>query len=133
MALKHTWTTSIRTDNGGGVADSVAYTANSEANCGDLVAAGAVAEIDLPVDVSQIKSFFVESDQPVTLNTNAATTTSAAQTFTLTAKRALAWNTDQLAVAGVACPLNVDITKLYFDNSAGIADANFKAGFLLDL
>jgi hypothetical protein len=127
MALKHTWTTSIRTDNGGGVADSIVVSGPAEANCSAIALAGQVLEIDLPVDVSQILSGFVESDQAVTLKTNS--TTSAAQTFALTAKRAVAWKTGDIAT----CPWTTDVTRLYWDNSAGDTDANVKAGFLLDL
>lgn len=127
MALKHTWSTTVRTDNGGGVADTLVISGNAEANCADVATAGTVKEIDLPVDVSTIQSVFVESDQNITLKTNSST--SAAQTFSLTAKRALAWKTGD---AGTN-PFTTDVTKLFWDNSAGTADANVKAGFLLNL
>jgi hypothetical protein len=129
--LKHTWTKSIRTDNGGGVADTEVVEADGEVNVSAIAPAGQTLEIDVAIDVTLIKSCFVESDQALTLNVNTNTTTSGAPSLALVAKRAVAWKvTDP---ASNVNPFNTAITKLYFNNVVGTVDANVKAGFLLDL
>ncbi len=124
--LKHTWTSTVRSDVGVGITDSTVYQADAEGNLTDVALAGATKQINLTVDVSQVKSFFVEADQDVTLKTNSSSSPS--QTFTLVAKKALSWNLDRHD----ANPLTVDITALYFVN-AGTVDANIKGSFLQDL
>jgi hypothetical protein len=125
--LKHTVTTSIRNDAGGGISDVAVYQADAEVNGSDTILAGHQVGINVDVDVSQIESFFIESDQALTVKTNSET--SPAQSFSLAAKRALWWNVDRLDTN----PLTVDITLLVFDNSLGSNDANIKFGFLLNL
>jgi hypothetical protein len=128
MALTMTFTTSIKSADGGTVvSEAAAFSADAVESVNNQVAAGQVLEEDLTVDVSQIKSFYISSDQDVTLKTNS--TGAPAQTFALKAKKAMWWNTDRLE----ANPLTTDITKLFFDNTAGTIAANVKAGFLLDL
>lgn len=124
--LTHTYTQSIKSASGGTVvSESAVYTADAEHDLSDIVPAGKALEIDLPVDVSQIVSFFITSDQDVTLKTNSDQAPT--QQFALKAKKAIWWNTDRVE----ANPLTTDITKLFFDNN-GTTAANVKAGFLVD-
>jgi hypothetical protein len=127
MGLKHTFNLQIKTDAGTVVSDGVTLDAAAEENAQIVAVAGEVQELDLAVDVSQIESFYIESDQDVTLKTNS--TGSPAQTFALTGKKALWWHVG----ATGSNPLTTDITKLYFDNSAGDKDATVKVGFLLNV
>jgi uncharacterized membrane protein AbrB (regulator of aidB expression) len=127
MSLKHTITTSVRSDAGAGISDQAIITGDAEVNVGDVALAGTVREIDVAVDVSLIASFYIESDQPVTVNTNIQATP--AQTFDLVAKVGLLWNTARHDTN----PLTVDITKLFFDNTSGLVDANVKCGFLVNV
>ena len=125
--LKHTWKKSVSTDLGGSLfSGSVDYEAGEELNFSVEVQASDTLEIDLAVDVSQIKSFAIYSDKEVTLKTNDLS--APAQTLTLKAKVALGWNTDDPA----ANPLTVDITKFFLTN-AGLADAKVKGSFLVDV
>jgi hypothetical protein len=127
MALKHTVTTSVRSDAGAGISDQAVYNGDAEVNVSDTVTAGTVREIDVNVDVSQITSCYVESDQSLILNTNSQTTP--AQFFNLTAKVGLIWNSGRIDTN----PFTIDITKLFFDNTLGATDANVKAGFLVNV
>lgn len=125
---KHTYSLSVRNDSGGTVvASTTTYEDDSESNFAETATAGDTLEIDLPVDVSKIVSFYVYSDKALTLNTNS--NLSPDQTFALEAKKPLWWNTD----ANGANPLTIDVTKLYFDNTLGALDASVKGGFLLNL
>lgn len=126
MALTHTYVTAIKSASGGTVvSESETFSADADHNISDIAEAGDVLEIDVPVDVSQIISFFIVSTEDVTLLTNSQQ--SPAQQFDLTAKKAIWWNTDRVEDN----PLTVDITKLFFDNQ-GEDDATVKAGFLVE-
>lgn len=127
MSLKHTYSLSVKNDSGSAVvAATYLYTASSEENFNDTAPFGDTLEIDLPVDVSTIVSFYVVSNKAVTLKTNNNITPD--QTFVLVANEPLWWNTDQTGLN----PLTTDITTLFFVNG-GLADATVKGGFLLDL
>lgn len=128
MSLKQTWSLSVRGDAGGTVlATSEAKTGDAEENFSDTVAiTGGTKQVFLNVDVSKIVSFYVYSDQDVTLETNAFGG-SHAQTFDLLAKQPLWWKDDELA----SNPLTVDVTSLCFTND-GETLANIKGGFLLN-
>ena len=125
---KHIWKLSVANDSGGTVLASTSTVEDdSESNFGPLtVAAGDTIEVDLPIDVSQVVSFYVYCDKAVTVKTNS--NASPSQTFSLLAKEPLAWKTDDLA----ANPLTIDVTK-WFVHNAGADDGSVKAGFLLDL
>jgi hypothetical protein len=130
----HKWALTVTTDAGSGPVDSVIITASTEQNIGSKgttsscqVAVGGVEEIDIVVTVANIKSFFMESDQPMRVRTNSET--APAQTFELLAKIAHAWNNQDLP-HGVTNPLTTNITKLFLYNE-GTKVANFQAGFLL--
>lgn len=125
MALKHTYSLSIRNDAGSGVVDSYSFSADAEENFSDVAAASSTKEIDLVVTVANIESFFIEADQDVTLKVNS--TGSPTPSVALTKGQAFYWNS---GLTGTN-PLTTNITKLYFVN-AGIKDANVKGGFLLN-
>lgn len=126
MALKHTVTTSVRSDAGGGVSDSTVFSSDTEQNIASVATAGDTLELDFPLDVSQIISMYIWSSEDLSLLTNSAI--SPTQTIPLTAKKAVWWNTDQDA----ACPLTADVTSFHFVNTLGANDATIKCGFLLD-
>jgi hypothetical protein len=124
--LTHTWTTSVK-DAGGTalVSDTETVTGNDDNRLKDVATAGQTKHISVgSVVKANITSFFVESDQNVTLKINSSTTPD--QTISLTAKRAYAWkNTDP-----GSNPLSPStVTDLYFVN-AGSTDANVTASFL---
>src|ERR1051326_9101776 len=109
MALKHTYSLSIRNDAGSGVVDSYSFTADAEENFSDVATAGTTKEIDLVVMVANIESFFIEADQDVTLKVNS--TGAPAPSVDLAKGQAFYWNT---GLSGTN-PLTTNITKLYFD------------------
>lgn len=126
MALKHTYNIVI-TDYMGSevVSDKAIYSADGEFTFDDLVPAAGSLEIDCSLTTANIVSFYLQSDQDVTLNLNEATSI---QSISLTAGRAYFWNGDQPG----ANPLTPDpITKLIFTN-AGLVSANVSGGFLMD-
>jgi hypothetical protein len=128
MSVKHTYATTIKNDSGGTVvSDSTVYSADAEQNLSDTVNASSTKEIDLDITVANIVSFYIESDQDVTLKVNS--TVSPDLTVSLSAKKAFWWNIDQLPTN--VNPLTVNITKLYFIN-AGATVANLKGGFLVN-
>ena len=122
----HTWTVSVKDAGGTALsADTITVTGNDDNRIKDVATAGQTKHISVgSVVKANIASFFIESDQNVTLKINSSSTPD--QTLSLTAKRAYAWkNTDP-----GANPLSPStITDLYFVN-AGATDANVTASFL---
>ncbi len=128
MSLKHTYTTSIRSDAGTGISGSEIIESNTEANINVSVPAGDIVEVDLAVDVSQIKSFYATLADDGFLYTNGSGTALADEYFELSTNRALWWNENRPEV----CPLTIDVTSFFVENT-GDAAAVFKASFLVDL
>lgn len=129
MALKHTWTLGVKNDSSATVvADQYVYTGAVESNFNEAVPAGNTVSITLPITVANIVSFYIESDQAVTLHTNSNTTP--VQTFSLAAGTALAWNSGNNPNLGTN-PLTTNVTAIYVVN-AGAATATIKGGFLLN-
>lgn len=126
---KHVWSITVKTDAGAGATDGQTFTDSAEQNIAQTVGIGNVEEVDIAITVANITSMFIESDQPCRLRTNSEVSPS--QEFALTAGKALAWNNAGWPVAGQACPLSVNVTKLFFYNQ-GSKIANVKAGFLLN-
>jgi hypothetical protein len=125
--IVHRYSTTIRNDAGASViADSTTITGDGEENFNVSVPEASTVGVVLAVDVSALVSFFIESDKAATLKPNS--TSSPAQTLTLTANRALYWNN---LLTGTN-PLTTDITTLFFTNT-GVGAALVKGGFLLDL
>jgi len=87
MSLKHTYTLSIKNDAGAAkVADSYAVTFDQEENGSIVAPAGQTTHKPLPtITKADLVSFFIESDQDVTLNINSAT--SSVQTVALSKGR----------------------------------------------
>ena len=73
MALKHTWTQQIKNDAGAAVASDnpLVILGEAEENFYAEVGPTDTVEIDLVVDVSEIRSGFLFSSLPVTISTNA--------------------------------------------------------------
>lgn len=72
-------------------------------------------EVNLAIDVSQIKAVFILSDQDVTLETNSAGAPD--DTIALKANKPYIWCTDDYD----SCLLTVDVTDIYLTNSSGSA------------
>jgi hypothetical protein len=133
---KHTWKTSVNTDNGSGPTDSNDLYGAAEQNIGGnaagqkglQVAAGSVEEIDLVITVANVVSFFLKSTEDMRVRTNSETVP--AQEFQLTANKALGWNNASIPLPS-SSPLTVNITKLFFYNQ-GTATATVTGGFLLN-
>lgn len=124
---KHSWSLNVKDEVGSSLLSSTTvYEDDSEAKFAVTAPTSATTEVDLPVDVSQIISFFIYSDQAVTLKTNSSS--SPTQTIPISAKKAYGWNTDQPG----SNPLTSDVTKFYLVNASG-TDAAVKASFLLNL
>jgi hypothetical protein len=128
MSLKHTWGITVKTDSGSAATQTDTIEAGAEENFSDVAPDGDNLEVDLVVDVSQIKSFYIVSNKDVKLNTNALADIDADQTINLAAGKMLHWNENDTG----ANPLTDDITKLFFVN-AGLVEATVKGSFLLDI
>lgn len=82
-------------------------------------------QVVMGVDISEIKSAFVVSDQDVTIETNDGTTP--ADTFAMNANRPLDWDDE----SPVSNPFSADITGLYITNASGSA-ATVRVRIVLD-
>lgn len=91
--------------------------ADSEVNA-DVAVPDSSTDLEalLPVDVSQVKSIFILSDQDVTLETNDGSTP--ADTIALKADVPLIW---ELSNGYYDCPFSEDVTAMYFTNASGSA------------
>jgi hypothetical protein len=133
---KHTWKTSVNTDNGSGPTDSNDLYGAAEQNIGGNAAgqkglqveAGHVEQVDLVVTVANIVSFFLKSTQNMRVRTNSETVP--AQEFQLTANKALGWNNADIPLPS-SNPLTTNVTKFFFYNE-GTATATVTGGFLLN-
>jgi hypothetical protein len=102
------------------------YTSDGEVNESFAVAASTTNyEVDIVIDVSQIKSMVLYSDQAVTIKTNSTGT--ATDTIVLAAKKQVVWTVDHLE----SKPLTGDVTKMYITNSNSTA-ANVVLSCLVD-
>ena len=132
---KHTWATSVKTDNGNGPVDSNDLYGAAEQNIGGnaagqkglTIGAGHVEEVDLVITVANVISFFIKSTQNMRVRTNSEV--APAQEFQLTAGKAFGWNNASIPQPS-SNPLTVNITKFFFYNE-GTADAVVTGGFLL--
>lgn len=89
-------------------------TSDSEANQDVAVADGQTAfHTVLAIDVSQLKSLFIKSDQDITIKTNSSG--SPTDTIDVVANIPLMWTPD----CGFDCPLSADVTGLYIANDSG--------------
>lgn len=117
MTISHTITISW---DGGGTPISKASTISfgSEINLDESIADSSTdLLVAFTLDVSALKSFFMVSDQAITVETNNGTTPD--DTFTLAANVPIVWDVN----SGAANPFAsaVDVTALYVTNSSGSA------------
>jgi hypothetical protein len=102
------------------------FTGEAEANVSVSVPDSSTDfEVTLGIDVSEIKSIIIASDQNITVETNDGTTPD--DTFTIEANNPLIWNVDSPA----ATPFSADITALFVTNASGAA-ATFNVRCLVD-
>lgn len=102
------------------------YTSDGEVNESVSVPASTTNyEVDVVIDVSQIKSMVLYSDQAVTIKTNSTGT--ATDTIVLAAKKQVVWNVDHLE----SKPLTGDVTKMFITNSNSTA-ASVNLAVLVD-
>jgi hypothetical protein len=126
MSLKHTVGTVYKTNAGTIVSLTDDYTDDAEIVIDHATAASTTnQEIDFAVTYANIQCMVMYSDQTVLVKTNS--TGAPGDTITLTAKKALIWNTDRHE----SCPITSNITKVYVTNTNTSA-ANLAFRFLLD-
>ncbi len=115
MAFSHTVTKSIQ---GNGVNKSLSstYSGSSGTNIQETIAIGTDTLVNVAIDVSAIKSLYICSDVAMTLETNSSSAPD--DTISLIAGVPLEW---QAGVSYYACPLTVDVTKVYLTNVAQAA------------
>ncbi len=132
---KHTWKTTVSTDNGSGPTDTNDLYGAAEQNIGGAAAGekglqvgvGNVEEVDLVITVANLVSWFIKSTQNMRVRINSEV--SPALEFQLTANKALAWNNADIPQPS-SNPLTTNVTKFYFYNE-GTATATVTGGFLL--
>lgn len=143
---KHTWKSTVVTDNGQGPTDSIDLYGSAEQNIGGNavslkglpVGVTDVEEVDLVVTVANIVSFFVKSTTDMRMRINSEV--SPAQEFELEAGTSLAWNNASIPQPS-SNPLTTNITKFFFFNrgtvkgvtpTAGLSSGLVTASFLLE-
>jgi hypothetical protein len=94
------------------------YTGNFDAGIADIVKAGTTANYAVKFPFSTIQSYVIDSDQPVTVNTNAPDGTGGNH-FDLTVTTYEFW-----PAGGQANGFSHDVTAVYVIN-AGTAEAKF--------
>lgn len=107
------------------VGGSVTYTVEGEQNVDVTVPAATThKEVNIDLDVSELDTLVIYSDKTVTLKTNSSG--SPDDTLTVTAATPIAWG----SASGHACPLTVDVTKIYLTNAgADAATVKIRAGY----
>jgi hypothetical protein len=116
IAMAQTHTVSFNwASPGSSLAYSKAYTATNETNIvGETIADNATDyEIVVAIDVSAVKSFYVVSDQAITIETNNGTTPD--DTLNLAAGIPYVWTTDMLD----SFLLGTDVTSIFVTNASG--------------
>lgn len=113
------------------VQQRVTKTAQSEIIIGDtespLTVPGETTDmqVDVAIDVSQLKSLYIKSTTALTIETNSGS--AADDTIVLVANEPLLWWDG----CGWACPLTADVTGMFL-TKAGAGDANVQMRFLVD-
>jgi hypothetical protein len=143
---KHTWKTTIVTDNGQGPTDSIDLYGSAEQNIGGTsvgqkglpVGVQDVEQVNIGITVANIVSFFIKSTTDMRLRVNSEV--SPAQEVDLVAGKAFGWNNADIPQPS-SNPLTTNITALYFYNkgtvngvtpSTGLAAGTVLGGFLLE-
>lgn len=126
MSFTHQHVQSVSTTDGQ-VSSNVSKTANAQIAIDEAIAdAETDAQIDIAIDVSQLKSFYIKSDQAVTIETNDGT--SPDDTLVLVADQAYMWNDTSYDTFKLA---SADITALFVTNASG-STANISIRALVD-
>jgi hypothetical protein len=113
------------------VQQRVTKTAQSEIIIGDtespLTVPGSTTDmqVDVAIDVSQLKSLYIKSDTALQIETNSGS--AADDTIALVANEPLLWWDG----CGWSCPLTADVTGMFL-TKAGAGDANVQMRFLVD-
>jgi len=104
----------------------VAMTADAEDNRDIAMAAGAgPTEVALVIDISQLKSIYIQTDVAGTIKTNSSGAPQ--ETITLAAGGVWQWN----YLSGITLPFAGDITKIFI-TSTDAANGTFKIRCLID-
>lgn len=125
--ISHTLTLSW-SRNGESISQTVTPTAEGERNYNVTVnAATTDKQVEMPIDVSEVKSLYIHSDQNITIeyNDNAG----AQGTLTVTANKPIIWYVG--CGYAITAVLAVDVTNFYITN-AGASAANVKIRILED-
>lgn len=113
MAFTHTLTTTLRAPDGS-LSYSNDFTDSAHVSFDETIAnGGSNVQINVSIDVSEIASVFIVSDQNVTLETNSGS--SPAETINLLADKPYIWYTGSYYTNLLA----TDITALFITNSSG--------------
>lgn len=110
---------------------TVEVTADGEVGFSGLVAKNTEPEVDLVFPFAKVKGIVLKNAGPaaVEINTNANAAGAHDDTFALAAGAGLSWMYGDAA----ACPITVDVTKLFIDNNDVNLDANVTIAVLLDV
>ena len=126
MSFTHTITPSIATPSGNVSPGSKQYSAAASIEVDEAVAIAATDKlVNIAFLVANVKSFYLLSDQVLTLQTNNGTTPD--DTIVLKANVPYYWSQDSYD----AFLLGTDITAFYFTNGSGV-EANVKIRVLVD-
>lgn len=102
------------------------FSADLEVDVNNQVDPGDTLIESVAADVSQLESWYMWADQEVTVTPFDGASATADGPFTIPAKKALDWDTEEIA----ANPLTVDFTSLHVHNAGEVA-ANIKFSFLV--
>lgn len=117
MAHTHTLTKTLNPDGGASVQTSETFSSDgSESRTIPVPDSTTDKEVNLAIDVSQLQSIWISSDQVVTLETNAIDATGG-NTIVLVAGKPYDWQSDSYFVN----LLTLDVTVLYITNASGSA------------
>lgn len=113
MAFSHTAIINYATS-AGTLERTKAYSASGETNFSESITTATTdGPIVVAIDVSAVKSFYLVSDQAVTIETNSGS--AADDTIVLKAAIPYIWNTDSYD----AFLLGTDVTVIYVTNASG--------------
>lgn len=113
------------TRNGETLSKTVSVTVEGEQNV-DVTVPGATSNqlVDMDIDVSQLSSVYIQSSETITIKTNSSS--SPAETITVTKDKPLLWYTG----CGWVNPFATDITALYLTRAtSGNAVVNIRFGY----
>lgn len=113
MSYTHVKNFSAETPSGQ-VTSQRSYSASGHVGIAEAIADGQTAFlINLAIDVSEVVSLIIKSDQDITIKTNSSG--SPDNTLALEANKEYNWDEDHLD----ALKLTVDVTKIYVANASG--------------